>query len=400
MHRRVERLEFTDEAHLSRHTSVDFTVPDLSFLPLRLPTGQALVFVPLALLVKRVLKSLDVRDESGAALPVLTLEQNNAIALEVLRLLAEAALDGDPLEQELADELEAIVTAPLLTAADVFGGFVKRTEADGGQLGRIWAYAAFRVFANELARQFVLTVPIPAQPGDRRILKFSYEEEFLPPREFRPLELLGIDPVRFTVLAPALGLAQSYHAELVAPEDLLVARSQLLELRPRYVLVDWETEVRRTHLRASGSARGSLGQVVIDLRLRLGGLVFGALLTGVATTAILAAGVGLHAGGVRASPGIASTLVVAAPGIFAGFLALPTQHRLVKRLVRGFQALIYVFASLSFLAAASLAAELGGPARTAIWSVACALATLGTLLVLATVAMRPGGRLRKLLRRP
>jgi hypothetical protein len=89
VHRRVETITFLDDIRIRRHMSVDFTLPTL---------GLAIEYVPLSLVRKGLLKDLDVVDEEGRALPVLTLGQSAEVAAYILRTQA-------PREQHVDDSV-------------------------------------------------------------------------------------------------------------------------------------------------------------------------------------------------------------------------------------------------------------------------------------------------------
>jgi hypothetical protein len=75
----VEAITLLDEGLVRRNTS-DFTLPRL----LKDEPKSGVHFVPATLVMKDVLRRLDVRDETGAALSILTKRENGPIAGEVL----------------------------------------------------------------------------------------------------------------------------------------------------------------------------------------------------------------------------------------------------------------------------------------------------------------------------
>jgi hypothetical protein len=277
-HRRVERLDIIDERRLARHVSVDFTLPDLPNAPWD-PDGRSWL-VPVALLQKRLLRALNVRDEAGAALPVLTREQNAVIACALLRFFAVATLeDVIGVEEKLADQIaeELSDIAGGRRGADDFPSEAERADrtsravqtfrragiraarsqkplADPVENQRqiLWRDETMRGFMTILAERFLLLVAITGHAGDRRIVKIGYEQNF------DAQQLLTLDPWkagiralarrawsrRFVLLYRAkvsLGLApygvrvgtragsgpESYHVEIAAPEELVIERARL-----------------------------------------------------------------------------------------------------------------------------------------------------------------------------
>src|SRR5689334_9306745 len=87
VHRRVEQIEFVGLARVRRAMSIDFTVPDLASLRQgedEKRQDPATLLVPLALPKKRTLAGVDVRDETGRSLPIVTRSRNSQVAYELI----------------------------------------------------------------------------------------------------------------------------------------------------------------------------------------------------------------------------------------------------------------------------------------------------------------------------
>ena len=114
VHRRIERVSFLDDRAIRRQVSLDFELPDHA--PASDLGESDHYLVPLALLRKTPLVGFDLRDESGASVPVLTRHQNGDVAWSVLVAYAEAITidirDDDPLPEGLLDDLRTITTTP------------------------------------------------------------------------------------------------------------------------------------------------------------------------------------------------------------------------------------------------------------------------------------------------
>lgn len=94
IHRRVESVDFA-QSDARRHTSVDFTIPKNIIETLRKSSSDDVfnyVWVPIALLKKRVLADLDVRDEREGSVPVLVQRDKEAVTIEAMSILAEKTL--------------------------------------------------------------------------------------------------------------------------------------------------------------------------------------------------------------------------------------------------------------------------------------------------------------------
>jgi hypothetical protein len=278
VHRRVEQFELLDERRAHRHISVDFTLPDLTAPPWPPEDEKAqLWLVPIALLPRRLLTSLDVRDAAGAALPVLTREQNSVVAFELLASLAEETLvdafgEGTELNEIVRRELGDIAgsrrspgdhpsddarvrrtsrAVRLLrgSAARAARGDAPRNRAQD-QRQALWRDSTMRGFITMLAERFVLLVPMVAAPGARVIVKLRYEHAlevapivtaaekgpgrrrdriWLHARAFgdRAASSFGLNPHSFRAPTRAVFGPESYHVEIAAPDELLIEYASL-----------------------------------------------------------------------------------------------------------------------------------------------------------------------------
>lgn len=382
VHRRVESIDFLDAAIVRRRVSIDFSIPRRAHIPTRLATGQQIAFVPIALLGKKVLRNFDLIDESGRVLPMLTQHQNGAISTAILRRVARTILRKTP-DPHIAEDLHDLVEGQP-DAVKVAWQHLSNPSGPGSHADRrkLWSDDRFRTLARDLAGQFILFVPLEDREGSRRVLKFSYEEDFRPSRRALP-QFLGLSPVRFGVLAPTIGMAESYHIEVASPDELMIDVASLYEFSETAGLDKRDSEygVSRTHLHVTDATRGAIGFLDIRFRLRRSGITFAAGLIGLVTTGVLGSGWLLHREGIRASPDVAAVLIVALPGLFATYLARPGEHGLVKRLVGGLRMLILGLAVCSFVADSSLAIDISGYARSWIWGICCVVAALGTLVL-------------------
>lgn len=292
VHRRVEQIEFVDEHRFRRHLSVDFTLPNFPAPPWSEPGSEQIWLVPVALLPRRILTRLDVRDAAGASLPALTREQNTMIAFNLLGSLARETLtevfgEGTRVEDPLLCELSDIAGARrnsadhpsdderaqrTETAIRRFRSSARRA-AQGAELKSrlhnqrqaLWRDQDMRGFITTLAERFVLLVSLTAEPGARAIVKLSYEEPVdVPPiisvrdlrgRQFREQAHLvtralmeragssfGVSPHSLSARTRAVYGPESYHVEITAPEELLI---EYARLERTTTITDLETSTRR-----------------------------------------------------------------------------------------------------------------------------------------------------------
>ena len=452
VHRRVEQLELIDERRARRRISVDFTLPELPRPPW--PEDPSLWLVPVALLQKRLLTSLDVRDEVDASLPVLTREQNSAVAYELLAFLAKETLaevigpdaevhrlllyelsDIAGARRGLADHpSDAERHARTTRAIRRFRAAATRTAQTGiprsrlqNQRQALWRDKDMRGFVTTLAERFILLVPLAASPGKRRIVKLSYEQPLevpaiiqigwrrLPFRQ-RARSLLraireragssfGLDALSFIAPTRAVFGPESYHVEIVAPDELIIEYARLertttvTSLENERVTEErtcisedfcterahlyeslYTSEQPRTSPPSANEETTGASAVTVDFFMRPS-FVRPSGLIGVLTCGMLATGLILHGIGVARS-GDVTALIVVLPAVFAAYL-IPGEHRLVRRMFRGVRLLVFMLSVVSFVAAGSLTLSLASSTRFAIWLILLALAALSTATIAA-----------------
>jgi hypothetical protein len=395
VHRRVEAVTLLDEARILRRISIDFTVPDYAGI------GQGLggvSYLPLTLLNKRVLTRFDLRAEDGRALSMLTAAQHGQIAGRMAigsakRALLEAHTAGAikkgqaRLDRSLQRGIYKLVTGPApeegstsLALLDQHPVHLKGAQF-ATKLEVLRQDRDARALLEDLERLFMVLVPLRVEAGERRIVKLAYEEA-LPPTATdadsgiklhkRLGKGLALEPWSFAIDVSAGGQAASYHAELEAPEDLVIAQARL-EGRSDGTWKPFGNDARgtdRAHLLPSTSVpRSADVRIYAKLALRPTGLLPTALLISLATTGMLCVGLGLHCLGVGVHADAAGAVVVVVPAIYAPFLALATAHRLARKVVWLLRTLLVAVTAIAFAAAGSLVAALEGGARTWTWGV-------------------------------
>jgi hypothetical protein len=238
MHRRVESYSFVDQWNARKEVSIDFTVPTAPSAVRS--ANEDLLLVPLTQLPKRTLTNFDLVDESGRSLPMLTRAQHQRVATEALFVLAmdeltaasthgskpqasgESQTPGQAQLTELRNICADITRARPGMADDALKAFYKAGLKSGGRSARL---------AQVFADSFYVLVAVPAEPGRRRVLKFSHDEQVGDPDPGRLTEIwrgLGwrAKPV---IIAPiGLGDHPSYHLEVQAPPGLWIVRRDLL----------------------------------------------------------------------------------------------------------------------------------------------------------------------------
>ncbi len=245
VHRRIEQIELISDAAARRRISVDFRLHRSHFGdPVESDGKEAVYYVPLTLLKKAPVSNFDLRDEGGAALPLLTKRKTSSICAATLSaatramIIEEVALHAPESEMgraartdtgfniesiKLHPQLEADFLnlcvlpyerrrdgSPRPTAKDVHRWMMARTasdtlkadtlkpvsswtwkETDEGWIADEEAYEKWvlgiirdpdlSTLIFDLARLYMVATPIAAEVGRRRVIKLEYEEHYREP---------------------------------------------------------------------------------------------------------------------------------------------------------------------------------------------------------------------------
>jgi hypothetical protein len=175
--RRVEAIKFTQQ-ETRRHESVDFVLP--KSLVARLQRfGITTLPVPLAILAKRPLASLDVSNAAGHSLSVYTRRDNEAFMTEFLRRSARKTLNLDATAPvEVAPGIQEQLGRVVIGESNVAAKAVEeiRQQADTcpeSQAATLWNTELFRglLLMAALGHPFIVEVPVTRQ---RQIVKYSF----------------------------------------------------------------------------------------------------------------------------------------------------------------------------------------------------------------------------------
>jgi hypothetical protein len=260
--RRVEHVHFLDECTVRRRVSIDYEAPQDAVVFCR-PDGQEVRILPFAIMRRKSLVNFDFRDHDGRAVPLLGLRQNQALTLAMIRAWAAATLQAlDPpgiMSPETGEFLDDVVAGDQI---ELWRAFERMWGAEAGsQLQRLGEDSHFRAVLDRLADSFVLFGLHEGQFGERRLIKFSYDEPLtlrytkhryqlhgpggeggrerseevrLPRWGLTALSAaMGFSPTRIKFPVPAAELAGSFHFEISAPPEVSIIRSVLLAGRPK-----------------------------------------------------------------------------------------------------------------------------------------------------------------------
>lgn len=219
VHRRVEVINFVDQTVARRTVSVDFTIPNVT-PPMR-SGDQELLVVPVTRLRKRTLTNFDLVDESGRSVPMFTRPQRKRLATEALFLTVYGEIaDAAPLA-DMKALCRSIATSSPGKCDDELNKLYQMGVDHDGVSGKL---------ARTLAVSFFVTVLLPASPGTRRVLTFSYDELVGDPDPGRLTEFARgaawqAKPVWFPI--EGMSDVSSYHLEIQAPAGLWIVHREM-----------------------------------------------------------------------------------------------------------------------------------------------------------------------------
>jgi hypothetical protein len=389
VHRRTELISFIDENSTRRHISVDFTLPELPDNMLGIDIGgERIAYVPLTLLRKRVLSDFSLCDEEGRTLPLLTRTQNADIAVAMLLHLAQVVLDT-PLLDDVREDLQTIA-GPIKEAEEAF----ERLNSDDAthpsytQRRALLAEPRMRALMEDFVHSFLFLVPMPAQHGKRRIIKFSYEEE--PGLRVRPnhgklhwlTQTVGCAPISYLIPSSSIGDSASFHAEIFVPEELEITRTRTIDLKRHEVLSDRIEPVgaQRVHVYSPNEQRTIWGLVEVSVLVARKGLLMASVVVSLLTSIMLTTTF-LNLTATSKSTDAASAFLLAIPAIFSGYLLRPDEHPLVTKLFAGLRMLVLTSGLCALVACGLLIIGVTGKPLHTTWEVVMVLSWIITLLL-------------------
>lgn len=253
IHRRVERVRYTDSETLKWHFSVDFTIKE-SFEPFEShQDGSSTYFLPLALLRKwPPLMNLDIRDELNRPLPLLTSEKNRRVDAAALASLVAKKPDS----AIAMDLLEGIATATSVQGAEsLLDKFAKHVEED--ILPRLQTpedaddWRRIALLSTNFAWNSLLWARVRGDVEQRQLVKVSFERLIPPtgPLLLRLPSTFGLTGEWIRLDLHNLGERESYHLEFLPPRgtDVLEARLQVLDPLTRPSKPPWYRFKQRLH---------------------------------------------------------------------------------------------------------------------------------------------------------
>lgn len=399
VNRRVETIELLAHEETRRRVSVDFTLPAEAIEQLKTPQG---VLVPLSVLTKEARRNFDLRDESGRAVPVLGRRENAPLAQLAVMSAAMDAFDVLPSDDALdllASELGQIVSSDPVEAEFALSTFVGSAEQEGSIRSVVWGDPTCRRLLDILWQHYVLFAVLPEGGPARRILKYSYGEEFALSAtrdrlrdRFAPGELIRRvwqpDCRRFSIECPGAERAASFHVEIAIPEELQIRRAVLIDFSSGQRVSEFDHHVNRAALYAT-EAIEQYADIVAYVEVvpeRTGRPIHSAA-TSVVVALLLWAGVlsGLDA----KNPGAAVSILLAGAALYSGLTASGGTHKLVAVIFNGPQRWLALTTLAALVGSGSLALEYPSQAPTGVWTIAAGVASLAGVRLLWSAIRSP-----------
>lgn len=349
VHRRVESLRFVDASSVARQVSIDFSLGS-EFIE-----APPEPLVPLAILVKRPLVSLDVWAEDDAPLPVLTRRENGFVTWSMMVAKAEQLLGIDPggLPPSIAQDLRQVALAEPNVALDLASRFVD-PSLDAVEARRGLVQLGFTELLRDFASNFLLIVQLDEIRDERRVMKFRYLEPLEPPEGLieRAAQQLGWLVTSFDFHVPAIGESGSYHFQVEAPSELAIDEAFIA------VAVDDDVSVhpsriagQNAHLYVDDVPASASGLVSVWLKQPRVGLLRLSAASALLTASVMTYyALNLE----RVHPGIASSLLLTIPGLIALIAASPREHRLASYFFFGVRILTAIAGLLAYVGALTL----------------------------------------------
>lgn len=399
INRRVEAVELLSHEETRRRVSVDFTLPADVLDDLTLGEG---VIVPISVLTKEARRNFDLRDESNAAIPVLGKRFNGELAHIAVLNAALSALPEDVNSEAfeiLAADLGHIVLSSPGEAEDALAFFIGGAEAGDPLRSAVWDDETCQFLLETLWENYVLFAVLPEDTSNRRILKYSYGDDFTRPangtlRERLAPSFVGDrlwrpDRSFFLVRCPGAARAASFHAEVAVPEELRVESAVLYDPATGEAVSDLEENVNRVSLYASSPIdRNADITAIVEITPERHGRLSRAAGTAAAVTGLLWLGV---ASGLDATnPAPAVSLLLAGAAVFSGFTAGGGEHVLAKTLLAPFRRWLGIVAVAALAASATLAMEIPDAQPICIWWVAAIVSSLAAVRLLWSAIRAPG----------
>jgi hypothetical protein len=357
IHRKVDALMFTGDMELRRQVSVDFQVPSVEYSVAL--AGDA-VLVPLAAFKKDLLLGFDLRDETGASMPVLTTAQNVWAAWSILVAMAKAALDdgASPLTDDEVNALRDIASA---SGEDI--DITLASLSDHERLQDLVQNPLLYAGVSTFAANFLLITIVDPKVGSRRVVKYSYDVDLSDQTKvFSWPARFGLVPATVDIEMSRLD-CRSHHVEVRSPLGLQFAADPEVSASPGSTPMSWRARhsaaVAQAHIETSEYSLSQVPSATVGFKLFATdhGLVRAAALLGLLVVILLVGGLTWPESllSARRTADAAAAPILALIGVFTLFVVRPGEHQFVSHLLVPYRLLVvFVGVVVPFIMAVSL----------------------------------------------
>jgi hypothetical protein len=354
--RRKETVVILDDTALQRQISVDFSLRGGREPVLEKDASLGnLYYAPVFALPKSPsnLMAFDLTDESGAALHLISRQDNGRISGAALESMAQETLVAKQLNlpADLAAELQRLATGDAAS-----GKQIARQLCEGPvgawqkELSVLRDDERFLWWLETLAHSSIVVVLFRSPRPRRKLIKMRFEE---PIQAEQPiLARFGWAPYRVGIESSLIG-ARSYHFEVQAPPGLRIAEAALSDDSGAEPVAE-RGALRRVHLYREDASAAGAGTAVLWLTVSGLGFVSGAVLAAVLGFSALLACL-LAAPRIATNPTSAPALLLALPALIASYVARSDQHALTTRLLAFARWLLLFTAFFAYVAAGKVA---------------------------------------------
>ena len=369
--RRVETIEFVDEATIRRDVRVDLDLSDHLADDVRV-AWKGMLLVPIAAL-KRQPHATFVVDEQSTMLPRINKWDERQLCFAAMLGWAEelTSRKGLRLPPTFAGGLQTIISTEHSRAAAAT--FLSGDDPQS-RLLRESENGAFRTALEDLTENFYLLAPLSTSSDALRVLRYCYTETLQTKNESsgraRALwDFVLLTDSQYEIAVPSVGDCQSYHLEVHAPWDLTFMKAEIVVRRggrhvepERQPVDDWHPS--RAHIFVAIGDAVSEGTATIQMRPMPTGLVrstflsaaFSATILLGCTAVLFSQRFGWTSGDLRGDPS-ALTLVLLIPGVVTAYLSTPAKHRLTSRILFNVRLSAVIAALMAFVVAATVALD-------------------------------------------
>jgi hypothetical protein len=351
VHRRKESVTLLDSTTTRRQISIDFALPaDIPPLA-RTRQGAGVQFAPLLLLRKapRLLTRFDFRDDAGRALALPARAENGNVSGAMLNCLAERTLGHRP-SAPVANELQAIALGDPAESHPLAEAFT--SESADAERRQLTGDTTFSWLLWTLADSSVVTIPVIAGSGERKVVKLSYD---VPVEDLDYPELgyrYGFRGYLGYFDLPFIG-SNTYHFELQAPEGMEVLEAGFIDSADPKTLRVMKGPSHRVHFYTDDARRARDALAYVQLRVTgsgfLGGAAFASSLVAASVTACW-----VFAPELSQAATSTPSLLLLFPGILANYVARPGRHPVTSHLLSYARVVLIFSGGIALVAAARL----------------------------------------------